>query len=104
MKTVSHAPTRWPVSICPKAVAMKVRIDLAGFGDDRPAVFGDANGLDMTLGDDATLETAMAVMGLDTTPGLSILINERPVGGAERETVPLCHGDHIVVLHAFEGG
>lgn len=83
---------------------MMVRIDLAGFGDDRPGVFGDANSLEAALPADATLDVALTAAGLNDTPGLSVLVNERPVGSVDRTTVALRDGDHVVVLHAFEGG
>ena len=83
---------------------MNVRIELAGFGDDRPAAFGGKDEVIVAMEEIATVAAALAAIGLNGVPGLAVLLNNRSVGDGERGTTRLQEGDHVVVLYALEGG
>lgn len=83
---------------------MNIRIELAGFGDDRPAMFGGADQAVVTLPEDSVVADAMATIGLASVPGLAVMLNNRSVGERERFIVTLRDGDTLAVLYALEGG
>lgn len=83
---------------------MNVHVELAGFGQDRPAQFAGLDALTLAVPPNATLANAMSLMALGTIEGLSVMVNNAPVSVADRAAHPLNAGDHIVVLYVMEGG
>jgi len=83
---------------------ISIRIDLIGFGQDRPPPFGDHDSLTLSMPDGADLTDALGRAGLDETPGLSVLLNERPVRRENRHRQKLHVDDVVIVMYAMEGG
>lgn len=83
---------------------MEVRIEIAGFGAERPSAFGGTDDTVLTLPDKAVVADAMAAVGLAGVPGLAVMLNDRPVEERNRADAPLRGGDILAVLYALEGG
>lgn len=83
---------------------MKVRIEIAGFGDDRPRAFGGNDEIVVELPEGAPIAVALAAAGLDGVPGIAVLLNDRSVGDGDRGATVLHDGDDVAVLYAIEGG
>lgn len=85
-------------------MSIEIEISLFGFGDDRPACFGNRNKIQLTLDQPASVDTVIRQTGFVDTSGLVIMLNNGAVAEKQWHSKMLSSGDKLKILSAFEGG
>lgn len=83
---------------------MNVAVSLFGFGDERPAAFGAGNQLNLALGPQTSVATALSQSGITEPESLSAILNGTMVPRGDWPTTYLADGDELKLLMAIEGG
>ncbi len=83
---------------------MTVEIKLVGFGDDRPALFGDRDRLELELDTPASPETMLQALGIADTTGLVLMNADSVIPARQWRDAVIAESDRITILAAIEGG
>jgi sulfur carrier protein ThiS len=83
---------------------MAIEITLFGFGDDRPAAFGDKNRLSLELETPATPRAVLHGAGIDDATGLVLMNRDQVIPPRQWEDEIVDDDDRLTLLAAFEGG
>jgi len=81
-----------------------ITVSLFGFGDDRPAAFGNSDYLDLTMQGSETIAVAIDRSGLKETEGIATMLNGKLVQSGDWDTTTMYDGDTLKILLAIEGG
>ena len=83
---------------------MAIEISLFGFGDERPAAFGDHSRLELTMPAPLSPHALLQAAGFDDTEGLVLIVDDAVIPVADWQRPLIVDGAAVTVLSAFEGG
>jgi len=81
-----------------------IEISLFGFGDERPAVFGDSGRLALAVPAPLSPNDLLQAAGFDDTEGLVLIVDDAVIPVADWRRPMIDEGAAVTVLSAFEGG
>ena len=83
---------------------MTVEIRIFGFGDERPAAFGDKNGLEIEIATPATPRALLHAAGIGDEAGLVLMDRDSVIPPQKWDDAIIGDGQRLTLLSAFEGG
>ena len=83
---------------------MTVEIKLFGFGDERPAIFGDSNSLLLDIATPATPRSLLRAAGIDEELGLVLMDRDNVIPPQCWDDLIIEDQQRLTLLSAFEGG
>lgn len=83
---------------------MSIEIKLVGFGDDRPARFGNRDRIEIEIDTPATPETVLQLLGIDDTTGLVLMNADSVIPARQWQESVVAASDRLTILAAIEGG
>ena len=83
---------------------MTIEIKLFGFGDERPAIFGASNSLQLDIATPATPRALLRAAGIDEEAGLVLMNRDSVIPPQEWDEKIIEDSQSLTLLSAFEGG
>ncbi|MGD8348134.1 MAG: hypothetical protein PVI79_02805 [Gammaproteobacteria bacterium] len=83
---------------------MSIEISLFGFGDERPAAFGDSSRLALAAEAPLSPCALLRAAGFEDTEGLVLIVDDAVIPVADWQQALIDDGAAVTVLSAFEGG
>ena len=83
---------------------MALEIKLVGFGDDRPALFGKRDRLELDIETPASPEAMLQALGIVDTTGLVLMNADSVIPARQWRHSVITASDRITILAAIEGG
>lgn len=83
---------------------MTVEIKLFGFGDERPAIFGASNSLQLDIATPASPRALLLAVGIDEETGLVLMSRDSVIPPQNWDHEIIDDGQSLTLLSAFEGG
>ncbi len=83
---------------------MTIEVSLFGFGDVRPAVFGRADPIELTLDTPASPTVVLRAAGFDDTRDLLLIVDDELLLASDWDRARIDDGASIRIMSAIEGG
>jgi len=83
---------------------MTVEIRLFGFGDERPAIFGDSNRLQLDIDTPTTPRLLLRAAGIGEEVGLVLMDRDTVIPPQSWDDAVIQDQQRLTLLSAFEGG
>ncbi len=83
---------------------MSVEVSLFGFGDVRPAVFGQADSIQLALAPPITPVALLRAAGFDDTRDLLLIVDDELLLASDWDRARIDDGASVRIMSAIEGG
>ncbi len=83
---------------------MALEIRLVGFGDDRPALFGERDRLELDIDTPTSPQALLQALGIDDSTGLVLMNADSVIPARQWRDPVIAARDRITILAAIEGG
>ncbi len=83
---------------------MAIEIKLVGFGDERPATFGDSNRLELDIATPLQPLALLRQLGIDDFTGIVLMNADSVIPARQWQQAVIASDDRITILAAIEGG
>ena len=83
---------------------MSIEVSLFGFGDVRPAVFGRADRIELSLATPVAPANLLSAAGFDDTRDLLLIVDDELLLASDWERARIADGASVRIMSAIEGG
>lgn len=83
---------------------MSVEVSLFGFGDVRPAVFGQSDSIQLALAPPITPVALLRAAGFDDTRDLLLIVDDELLLASDWDRARIDDGASVRIMSAIEGG
>ena len=80
---------------------MSIEIKLVGFGDDRPARFGNRDRIEIDIDTPATPDAVLEALGIDDTTGLVLMNADSVIPARQWQQTVVTARDRLTILAAI---